>query len=173
MEFRAPAGQPQQAWSTGPGPSLTQSLSPAGWHLLARIPPAGRGGSRLPYVARIGGALTARLRETETWKRASSLSVLCLFHPLHLCTHPSSPHPSPLSNHQSTITQQVWPAWSFLVLSFVPLSINPPPAITSHHLALRIASHRRLPAVDISASRPVRPHIDFFFILAFAFRRDD
>lgn len=138
MEFRAPAGQPQQAWSTGPGPSFTQSLSPAGWHLLARMPPAGRGGSRLPYVARIGGALTARLRETETWKRASSLSVLCLFHPLHLCTH--TPPPPPLSNHQSTITQQVWPAWSFLVLSFVPLSINPPPAITSHHLALRIAS---------------------------------
>lgn len=168
-KFRAPAGKPQQAWSTGQVP---HSVSPcpllAGTSLLECLP-ACRGGSRLPHVVRIGGALTARLRETETWKRAYSLSVLCLCPSvqstpsMHTPLLPPSLLPSPLPNHQSTITQQVWPAWSFLVLSFVPLSINPSSChhITSPRIAHRIAS--QLPAVDISASRPVRPPIDFYF----------
>lgn len=68
-------------------------------------------------------------------------------------------HTPPLPNHQSTIAQQVWPAWSFLVSSFVPCQSSSRHHITSPRIAHRIAS--QLPSVDISASRPVHP-IDFF-----------
>lgn len=85
--------------------------------------------------------------------------------PLHLCTHPSSlppPPPCRIINRPSHNKSGLLG----LFLSFVPLSINPSSChhITSPRIAHRIAS--QLPSVDLSASRPVRPPIDFFFLLS-------
>lgn len=128
VEFRAPPST--AAWLAGPG----HPLSPAGWHLPKR--PGFRrgtsGGSRLPYLTLRIGALTARLRKRKPG-RASLCSVR---HPSIDQSNPSM-HTPPLPNHQSTIAQQVWPAWSFLV--FCPMSILLP---SSHHITSHCASHR-------------------------------